>query len=459
MRLARWLTPWRKGVEGNAVTPIRDPFRMSSRFGWITESFGGSWQRGLVLDTSENLLAFSAVFACVALISSDIAKLRIMVMRRDVKAGIWVEAENSPFGKLLRKPNRYQTRLQFIQQWITSKLLWGNTYVLKERDGRGMVSAMYVLDPSKVTPLVAPDGEVLYQLAADNLAGVTKDRVAVPASEIIHDRGVCPFHPLVGVSPLYAAGRSATQGNRIQANSQTFFENMSRPAGQLTAPARISDETAKRLKEAFESNFNGTNMGRLFVAGDGLKFEPFTMPADDAQLIEQLKWTGEDVARAFQVPAYKIGLGSMPALGNIGALNQEYYQQVLQYHIEAAEDLLDDGLDLPTDISAEFDLEQLVRMDAKTRAETREIEIRSAVLKPNEARASENRPPVDGGDTVYMQQQNYSLAALAKRDAQADPFGTAPPVADPAKDAERFVKSVVDLADAIERELNEAAHG
>ncbi len=42
--------------------------------------------------------------------------------------------------------------------------------------------------------------------------------------------------------------------------------------------------------------------------------------------------------------------------------------------------------------------------------------------------------PVEGGDTVLSQQQNYSLAALAKRDAQPDPFGMtpapAPPVAD-----------------------------
>ena len=41
----------------------------------------------------------------------------------------------------------------------------------------------------------------------------------------------------------------------------------------------------------------------------------------------------------------------------------------------------------------------------------------------------------DGGDAVYLQQQNYSLAALAKRDAQADPFGTAPAPATAPADA------------------------
>jgi hypothetical protein len=33
---------------------------------------------------------------------------------------------------------------------------------------------------------------------------------------------------------------------------------------------------------------------------------------------------------------------------------------------------------------------------------------------------------VEGGDSAYLQQQNFSLEALAKRDAQPDPFGTSP---------------------------------
>ena len=52
-------------------------------------------------------------------------------------------------------------------------------------------------------------------------------------------------------------------------------------------------------------------------------------------------------------------------------------------------------------------------------------------MSPNEARAGENMKPVDGGDSPYLQQQNYSLAALAKRDAKVDPFAGAPnPVPD-----------------------------
>ena len=73
---------------------------------------------------------------------------------------------------MLRQPNRYQTIVKFVEQWITSKLTAGNAYVLKQRDERGVVSALYVLDPARVTPLIAPDGAVYYGLKRDDLTGV-----------------------------------------------------------------------------------------------------------------------------------------------------------------------------------------------------------------------------------------------------------------------------------------------
>ena len=59
-----------------------------------------------------------------------------------------METESSAFSPVLRRPNRYQNRIQFIAQWVTTKLVHGNTYVLKERDQRGIVTALYILDPN-----------------------------------------------------------------------------------------------------------------------------------------------------------------------------------------------------------------------------------------------------------------------------------------------------------------------
>ncbi len=399
--------------------------------GLVRESFAGAWQRNITVDAPRDVLAFSAVFSCVTIIASDIAKMRIKIVEE--RNGICTELQTaSPFLPVLRKPNRYQTRIKFVEQWMVSKLLYGNAYALKERDARGIVTALYVLDAARVQPLVAADGSIYYRLAVDPLSGLS-EAITVPASEIIHDTMVALWHPLVGVSPIYACGMSATMGNRIQANSTKFFDNMSRPSGILTAPGAISDETASRLKSTWDENFSGRNIGRVAVVGDGLKYEAMSVGAADAQLIEQLKWTVDDVARCFHVPLFKLG-GAAPANITIESLNQTYYSDCLQVLVESMEACLDEGLALPTGYYTEFALDGLLRMDTVARYKTRSDAVTAGWMSPNEARASENMVPVVGGDSPMIQQQNYSLAALAKRDARDDPFANvaAPGVSPPA---------------------------
>jgi HK97 family phage portal protein len=446
--------PFTKGLTTTNAPNAQTASTVYGMMGWLSglirESFAGAWQKNIVVESKQNLLAFSAVYACVTLIADDISKLRVKLVAKQ-PSGVWIEVENPAFSPVLRKPNRYQTRIQFLNEWITSLLLHGNTYVLKSRDNRQIVTEMYVLNPNGVTPLVAEDGSVYYRLKSSYLAGITDDDVTVPSSEIIHDRAVTLWHPLVGVSPIFACAASATQGIRIQNNSALFFENMIRPSGQLTAPTKIDDVTAARLKADFEANFGGGNIGRILVSGNGLKYEPMgTVPAQEAQLIEQLRWTVEDVARCFKVPMHKISSTQQPSYNNIGALNQDYYNQCLQTRIEAIELLLDEGLGIGQESGAsavrnlgtELDLEGLLRMDPAARATANKDAITAGYLKPNEARLRDNLAPVNGGDTPYMQVQNWPLSQLAERtDAPShDPAAlpaptppspdTAPPIPD-----------------------------
>ena len=69
----------------------------------------------------------------------------------------------------------------------------------------------------------------------------------LPASEIIHDRWNCFYHPLVGLSPIVACSLAASQGIAIQKYGSSFFANMSRPSGILTSAGKISEEDAKQF--------------------------------------------------------------------------------------------------------------------------------------------------------------------------------------------------------------------
>lgn len=352
-----------------------------------------------------------AVFSCVTLIAGDIAKMAARVMQYNSTTRVYDQTLLRP---VLRRPNRFQTRLQFFRTWVFSLLLNGNTYVLKQRDDDGRIVALYILDPCRVTPLVAPDGSVFYQLASDNLAGIDGS-VVVPASEIIHDRINTLYHPLIGLSPIYACGVAAVQGGAIMENSAKFFQNMSRPSGVLIAPGAISPETALALKTKWDENFKGGNIGKVAVLGDGLKYEAMTITAVDSQLIEQLKFSGETICAAYHVPPYKLGLGQMPTVNNTGTLNQQYYDQALQPIVEGIELMLEQGLELDFPFEVWMDEAALLRMDPDARLKGHSEAVKGGWFSPNEARRAENLPPVEGGDSPYMQQQNWSLSQLARR--------------------------------------------
>lgn len=393
----------------------------------ISEPFSGAWQRNIKIDRNA-VLAFHAVFSCMTLIARDIAKLRVKLIERDA-SGVWTEVSRAAYSPVLRKPNGYQTRGQFWESWILSKLSHGNTYILKVRDNRGVVVALHVLDPALVRPLVSDGGAVFYEVQADNLsAGV--EMITVPAREVIHDRFNCLFHPLVGVSPIMACGLAATQGINIQNNSAQFFGNAAVPGGILTAPGAISDETAERLKSTWESRYSGDNAGKIAVLGDGLKFDQLAVTAVDSQMVEQLRWTAEVVCSTFHVPPYKIGVGAMPAYNNVQALNIEYYSQCLQSLIEDAEACLDDGLGMAETIGVEFDLDGLLRMDAATQMDV--LEKARSVLTLDERRARLDARPITGGATVYLQQQDHSIEAIAARDKVLIEQAEAGPPAAPA---------------------------
>jgi phage portal protein BeeE len=332
------------------LSPVVD-----NRGGWwpiIREPFTGAWQRNQEW-TTDTVLAHHAVYACITRIAQDIGKLRPKLVERDAN-GIWTETENAAHSPALRKPNRFQNHIQFKESWAISKLTRGNTYVLIERDLRGVPTAFYVLDPSRVRVLVAPDGAVFYELSADNLSGLQQDKMAVPASEIIHDRMNCLYHPLVGTSPIFACGQAANLGLQIESNSSSFFGNGSNPSGILSTATPITPGTASELSDAWNARFGPGAPGGVAVLGLGV----------------------------------------------------------------------------------ELDLDGLLRMDADSQVETLSKAVGGSVLTVNEARKKLDQKPVDGGDSIWMQQQNYSLDALAERDRN-DPFAPTPAPALPAPEPQK----------------------
>jgi HK97 family phage portal protein len=399
----------------------------------ISEPFAGAWQRNIE-ETRGDLLCYPTLYACIDSIASDIGKLPFQLMREDSN-GIWQPTQNAAYSPVLRKPNGYQTAQQFRESWLLSKLTQGNTYALKRRDERGVVVALYVLDPNRVQPMVSDRGKVYYQVQTDSLSTLPPDYPAenliVPASEIIHDRCITLHHWLIGVPPLCAAHWPAVKNLKILKNATTFFSNGANPGGILTAPAGMSEPDAQAVKEYWNREFQGENSGKVAVIGADMKFTAFAFKSSDSQLVEQLRYSDEQICQPFGVPPFIVGIGTIPAGMKVDDMMGLYYQRALQKHIEAMENLLDEGLAITKNsdgdrLGTELDLEPLLRMDPQRRAEVWGKLRNDAVATPNEARRAFNLKPLPGGDTVYMQQQDFPLDQVRLNRIEPAAVPTAP---------------------------------
>lgn len=384
----------------------------SWRGGWrlISEPFTGAWQRNKE-EKRGDLLTYPTLYACIYRISSDIGKLPYSLRRRE-SSGIWVEQSNSTYD-VLNKPNGFQTAAQFREYWIITKLIQGNAYILKRRDNRGNVTDLYVLDPDRVVPMVSDSGAVFYQLYTDSINSLPQDypteNLIVPASEIIHDRCMTLHHPLIGVPPLAAAHWPALKNMKIMRSATEFFANNAQPGGILTAPAGMTDDDAKQVQQYWETNFQGGNSGKVAIVGADMKFTPFAMKSIDSQMIEQMRYSDQQICQPFGVPPFMVGIDTIPSGLGVDGVYQLYYQNALQTHIEHMEALLDEGLNISRPLGIELDLEPLLRMDEGKRAEVATKLVGGGIETPNEGRMRFNRPALEGGDTVYMQQQDYPL--------------------------------------------------
>lgn len=412
------------GLGGNALPPLSH--------GYVHEPFSGAWQMNKECWGPFGL--FSAVYACIMTISGDVGKLPPKIRKR-LPDGSKVDYDNHPAARVLWYPNRYQTRVDFWGQFMACALYTGNAYVLLVRDDRNVISELHLLDPRRVRVLMGEDGSVFYQIDNAPLADVYGTNT-FPARMIMHHRLLALTHPLVGLSPLYAAGVSAMTGQTIQQNSHAFFSNMSRASGVLTAPGKLSPETLSRLKTDWDQNFKGQQMGRTAVLDQGMKWEPLTISAADAQLLEQLKWTVQDVASCYRVPLYKITDASKLSFKNAEQQARDYLAQTLQYHLESIEARIDATFDLADSIYCEFDLSQLLRTEIDTRMSAYQTGIQSGVLTINEARRMEELPPVEGGDQPLVQSQYVPLSQAGKSPALPAPANDPPPTdtTDPADD-------------------------
>lgn len=266
------------------------------------------------------------------------------------------------------------------------------------------------------------------------------DRNDVP---ILHTRTFHPLDDWYGMSPLDPAAWSIDAHSATSAYNKALLENMAIPSGALIVQpdgqgvANLTEEQATRLKNEFESRFQGKrNAGRPMVLEGGLDWKAFSASPKDMLLTDMKRDAAREIAMNFGVPPMLLGIPGDNTFANYQEANKTLWRQtIIPMALRSARALttwltpmFGGNLELKPNID---------ELDALADERVAQWERIGATnfLTVNEKRVAVGYEPIEGGDVVLVPAAQIPLAdagvSLSGSNASGDGNGNNPGDAKP----------------------------
>jgi HK97 family phage portal protein len=148
-----------------------------------------------------------------------------------------------------------------------------------------------------------------------------------------------------------------------------------------------------------------------------MEFQPLSMSAQDAQMLETMSFQIEEICRWFRVPPFMVGHTQKSTSWGTGLEQQNigFLTYSLRPYLSRIEQTIRRSLISPLErktISAEFKVEGLLRADSATRMTSYATGVQNGIYTRDEVRTWENLPPKGGAaDELTVQSQNIPIGA------------------------------------------------
>jgi len=373
---------------------------------WLTNWLGGTESASGIRVSEDKAMKYTAVFACVKVISETIASLPLITYRR-LKRGKERAVEHSLYNILHRRPNSEMTSFNFWETAMVHLLLWGNFYSEIEYNNAAKVKSLWLLLPwnMKVSRV---NGELIYKYTLpDNTEKI------IPKEYILHIPGL-GFNGTVGKSPIAMAREAIGLGLAMEEFGGRFFGNNTNLGGIVSHPRELSKPAYNRLKKQLKEKYEGLGKShRLLILEEGMKYEKVTIPPDDAQFLDSRKFQLVEIARIYRVQPHKIMDLEHATFSNIEEQNIEFVVDTVRPWLVRIEQVINTKLYPSSEQKiyfSEFLVDGLLRGDTKSRYEAYAIGKQWGWLSSDDIRELENMNPIPKGGDIYWMPLNMISA-------------------------------------------------
>jgi HK97 family phage portal protein len=349
-------------------------------------------------------MKIAAVYSCVDITASTVAKLPLEYKRWNRAEGVYVDyRESSLFYLLALRPSKWHTAYEFWYAVIAQMRLRGNAYAYISRVGFD-VAEIILISPGCCSYNEISD---VYQVT-DQIHGIVG---TYAPDDILHFSNGSINGSRVGQSTIsYAA---STLGLQVVADRETksrfasggklkaIFTNDTSVKGLGLYSNESLDDGAKEIQRKFRS---GDDI--VSVPGDG-KLYPLSMTSSDMEILGNKKFGIREICRAFRVPPSKIYDDYNHAYNageteNVGFLTDSIDALLTKIEQEITVKLLGDSPVVLSNYLISFDREKMFTVNSITKADFYTKMLATGVWGVNDIRRKENMPAVEGGDVALI---------------------------------------------------------
>lgn len=383
----------RKVKKGKDSLVTKAGVPQSDNFYWFGLTGGADSKAGVKV-SAYTAMQSSAVFACVRMLSQDLAKLRPYVARALPNRGK-EEDKKHPLARLLRRPNPWQTWFEFATQMQTALVLRGNAYAAILRDNRGQAMHLVPLNPDSLALWESEDGNLFWHIVKTGYherAWLKDFDFLIPYADVLHLSDMRGITGLQGLDTIGMAVESVGLSLAQEQLASSWTGNRAQPSGILSTEARLSKDEAERMEAAWNRLHKGVHQaGKTAVFERGLKWIPLAMTAEDMEFLASRRYQLEEIARLFRVPLHMLGAAAdkNSAAKTVEQAGQDYINLTLSTYTRLWAEKLSMMFDLdlgedPLDIGWDYSI--LVQADLATRVATAKAAVNGSLWTPNEGR-------------------------------------------------------------------------
>ena len=332
---------------------------------------------------------------CIALITETLASVPLAVYRRGERGSRERATDHPAYSVLHDMPNPAQTAFEVREALVAGVLIYGNGYAEIERNGRGQVIGLHLIDPRSVAVERLRSGRLRYRISG------APGRILIQ-DEVLHLRYRLDANGVMGLSPIQMARETFNLALRENDAAAKQAAKGFRPEGAVVFAQAIQPnqktDVLDKLRQKIERNDSTSG---ILVLDGGADWKPFAFSSKDAEFLESRKLTALDICRVFGAPPSAAGITDNATYSNIGEESRALVQRCLAPMAKRIEQAMNVALLTPEarrTFFIEHDLAGLLRGDLGARYAAYRIGRDGGWLSPNEIRRWENLPEIDGGD-------------------------------------------------------------